>query len=64
MNSPVGVLPLGSLMKTICNNAGLEHTYTIHCIRATAVTTHRDAAVVVQDIMAVTGHRSANSISL
>lgn len=54
---------LGNMMKTISNNAGLKPTYTKHCIRAMAVTTLLDAGVAVQDIMAVTGHRSANSIS-
>lgn len=61
-NSPVGANTLAKFMGIISQKAGLKTTYSNHSIRATTVTTLREAGVHVNDIMAVTGHKCAQSI--
>lgn len=61
-DAPVGVNNLGTFMSTISEKAGLKNRYTNHCIRATTVTSLRNAGVAPSDIVAVTGHRSIASI--
>lgn len=61
-NSPVGQNTLAKFMSKISKKAGLKTIYSNHSIRATTVTTLRNAGVHVNDIMAVTGHKCAQSI--
>lgn len=61
-NSPVGENTIAGFMKKISNRAGLSKTYTNHSIRSTTVTTLRNLGVHPNDIMSVTGHKSAQSI--
>lgn len=61
-NSPLGKNTIGKLMSVISRKACLGFIYTNHCIRATAITTLRDAGVAPTDIINVTGHRSVQSI--
>ena len=60
--SPVGVNTIGKFMPTISVIAKLSKVYTNHCIRATCVTTLRNAGCQVNDIKSVTGHKSTASI--
>ena len=48
--------------KAICVEAGMENSYSNHCLRATAVTALDDAGYEARDIMTVSGHRSESSI--
>lgn len=61
-SSAVGANALANFMLKIGTAANLSHRYTNHCIRATAVTTLREAGVAPNDIQAVTGHKSLASI--
>lgn len=62
IKSLLGVNPIGKLMATISEEAGLSIRYTNHCIGATTVTSLRDAGVAPSDIVAITGHRSLASV--
>ena len=62
VNSPVGVNPLGNMMPAISTDAQLSMIYTNHCIRATTVSTLRQAGIHPTDIVAVTGHRNVQSL--
>ena len=62
VNSPVGVNPLGNMMPAISKDAQLSMIYTNHCIRATTVSTLRQAGIHPTDIVAVTGHRNVQSL--
>lgn len=62
VNQPVGANTIAKFMGIISKRAGLHNTYSNHSIRATTVTTLREAGVHVNDIMAVTGHKCAQSI--
>jgi hypothetical protein len=59
-NAPLGVNTLGNKMKTISEKAGCSLIYTNHSLRATTVTVLDEAGV--EDIMAVTGHKSESSL--
>lgn len=63
INSPVGSKTIAKFMSKIASSAGLGKPYTNHSIRATTVTTLRNQGVHANDIMAVTGHQSAQSIN-
>lgn len=62
MNAPVGLNKISEFMKKISKMAKLSKTYTNHSIRSTTVTTLRNLGVHPDDIMSVTGHKSAQSI--
>lgn len=49
-------------MPTISKRAGLHTTYTNHSVRSTSVTTLRQDGVHANDKMAVTGHKSSQSL--
>ena len=58
MNSPVGVNKLQSVVKTVCQQAGLDGFYTNHSLRSTAATRMYQNDCSEQLIQEVTGHRS------
>lgn len=60
---PVGENKLGEFLPSISVAAGLKEPYTNHSIRATTITKLRDVGMPIADIMTVTGHKSAQSIS-
>lgn len=62
ISAPVGVNKIAEFMKKISKMAKLSKTYTNHSIRSTTVTTLRNLGVHPNDIMSVTGHKSAQSI--
>ena len=61
-NVRVGIHTLGTMMKTISNEAGCSTKYTNHCLRAMSITTLDHAGFPSRDIMSVSGHRSETSI--
>lgn len=63
-NSPLGKNTLGKMMEKICEMSFVKTKYTNHSIRATTVTTLRNAGIQIQDIMSVTGHKNASSINM
>ena len=58
----IGKKFLEKFMKTISEDAGLSQTYTNHCIRATCITNLDNSGKEARHIMALTGHKSADSI--
>lgn len=61
-NMVVGQRTLGDKMKTLSKAAKLSYSYTNHSIRATAITILDECGFEARHIMAVSGHRSENSI--
>ncbi|CAC5415966.1 unnamed protein product [Mytilus coruscus] len=59
---PVGRNTLGNKMKDMSEQFGLSKKYTNHCLRTTAITLLDQDGFEARDIMAVSGHRSENSI--
>ena len=60
---PVGVNSPNSMMKNISEAAPLSKTYTNHSIRATAITLWSNASIPNRHIMAISGHRSEQSLA-
>ena len=61
-NQVIGRDPLNNTMKNLSNAAKLSTTYTNHCIRASTVTELDTQGFEARHIMAVSGHKSENSI--
>ena len=61
-NAPLGKNKLAQKMAKISVEAQCSERYTNHCLRATAATALSHAGVAPNDICAVTGHRSAESL--
>ena len=59
---PIGVNSLDNMMKSISKEAGLSKVYTNHSVRATAITLWSNANVQNRHIMAISGHRSEQSL--
>ena len=62
MNIPVSEGTIGGFMPRISEEAELSIRYTNHSIRATTVSSLREAGIHPNDIRAITGHRSVASI--
>ena len=60
---PVGVNSLDSMMKNISEAASLSQQYTNHSVRATAITLWSNAGIPNRHIMAISGHRSEQSLA-
>ena len=58
----VGKNKLGNKMREISEKAKTSIIYTNHCLRATAITTLDEHGFEARHIMAVSGHKSENSI--
>ncbi|XP_041475625.1 uncharacterized protein LOC121424096 [Lytechinus variegatus] len=61
-NVPVGLHTLGNKMSVISKQAQCSKVYTNHCLRATAINKLDNAGFEARHIMAISGHRSENSI--
>ena len=61
-NMVVGQRTLGEKMKKLFTDAKLSFNYTNHSIRATAITVLVESGYEARHIMAVSGHKSENSI--
>ncbi|KAK3749055.1 hypothetical protein QZH41_019186 [Actinostola sp. cb2023] len=61
-NMVVGLRTLGDKMKRISTAEELSYVYTNHSIRATSITMLDECGYEARHIMAVSGHRSENSI--
>ena len=61
-NMVVGQRTLGEKMKKLSTDAELSYIYTNHSIRATAITVLDEYGYEARHIMAVSGHKSENSI--
>ncbi|KAL9960013.1 hypothetical protein ACROYT_G033403 [Oculina patagonica] len=59
---PLGMNSLAKMMKIISEEARLSKIYTNHCVRATAITLWSNAGISNRHIMAISGHRSAQSL--
>ena len=59
----MGVNKLDGMMKDISRAAELSKTYTNHSVRATAITLWSNAGVQNRHIMAISGHRSEQSLA-
>ena len=60
---PLGINSLAKMMKTISEEApSLSTVYTNHCVRATAITLWSNAGISNRHIMAISGHRSEQSL--
>ena len=59
---PLGINSLAKMMKTISEEARLCKVYTNHCVRATAITLRSNAGISNRHIMAISGHRSEQSL--
>ena len=58
IDRPVGVNKLQNVVKSVCQQAGLEGFYTNHSLRSTAATRMYQSNVSEQVIQEITGHRS------
>ena len=61
---PIGANPLSTFMSRISYDASLSKVYTNHSIRVTGTTCLSQCNYSAQQIMAVTRHRSINSLSV
>ncbi|KAL9958211.1 hypothetical protein ACROYT_G035192 [Oculina patagonica] len=59
---PLGMNSLAKMMKIISEEASLSKIYTNHCVRATAITLWSNAGISNRHIMAISGHRSEQSL--
>ena len=59
---PLGINSLVKMMKTISKEARLSKVYTNHCVRATAITLWSNPGISNHHIMAISGHRSEQSL--
>jgi len=59
---PIGCNKLDGMMKSISEEAKLSKMYTNHGVRATAITLWSNAGVQNRHIMAISGHRSKQSL--
>eukprot|EP00117_Sycon_ciliatum_P038082 scpid85364/ scgid28368/ len=62
-NSPLGKTILGNMMPEISKAAQLTQIYTNHCLCATVVSMLPGEGSEQRHIMALTGHRSSNSLT-
>ena len=60
---PLGIHTINNIMKKISKQSGSSKIYTNHCVKASTATILKRAGVPMQDIMHVTGHKNAASIS-
>ena len=60
---PIGANKLDGMMKNISEEAKLSKMYTNHSVRATAITLWSNAGVQNRHIMAISGHRSEQSLT-
>ena len=60
---PIGVNKLENMMKSISEASKLSKVYTNHCVRATAITLWSNAGMQNRHIMAISGHRSEQSLA-
>ena len=61
-NRPLRVNKLGNMMKVISSGAGLSQIYTNHCVGATSITLWSNTGLTNWRIVAISGHRSENSL--
>ena len=59
----MGKNTLSDIMKSICADAGTSKTYTDHCLRAFTVSRLNAESVPERHIMAITGHKNAQSLT-
>lgn len=59
---PLGMNSLAKMMKIISEEARLPKIYTNHCVKATAITLWSNAGISNRHIMAISGHRSEQSL--
>lgn len=62
MNRSMGVNVIGSYWKNISRNANSDVIYTNHCVIVTVVSTLKDNGLESNDIAAVTGHKTDQSM--
>jgi hypothetical protein len=62
VNAPLGIHTIATMLKNISSEAGLAHSYTNHCVKATTGTVLKKAGLANRDIMAVTGHKNVASL--
>ena len=60
---PIGVNKLDNMMKSISEAAKLSKDYTNHSVRATAITLWSNSNIQNRHIMAISGHRSEQSLA-
>ena len=60
---PIGVNKLDNMMKSISEAAKLSKMYTNHSVRATAITVWSNTGIQNRHIMAISGHRSEQSLA-
>lgn len=58
----LGKTPLGNMMRTISEAAGLSQIYTNHSIRPTLVTNLREKGFNRNEVCAITGHKNEKSL--
>ena len=59
---PLGIHSLAKMMKDISVEARLSKVYTNHCVTATAITLWSNSGISNRHIMAISGHRSEQSL--
>ncbi|XP_062597801.1 uncharacterized protein LOC134259217 [Saccostrea cucullata] len=59
---PTGINNLSTIMKNMCDKAGIPGFFSYHSGKRTCTTTHYQAGVSEQEIMERTGHRSIESV--
>lgn len=62
MKSPLGHNLLSTMMKRICEAAGLRKSYSNHCLRATSITALQKAGFSDRMICSVSGHKNSSSL--
>ena len=63
-NMRVGENTLGNFMQNICTLVGISNKYSNHCIRVSGTTNLTRSNFSVHQIMAITGHKSINSLAM
>ena len=59
---PFGKDTMGKIMPNLSKKAGLSHTYTCHCVRASTITTLLESGVDPAIIIQITKHKNVSSL--
>ena len=62
MKSPLSHDILSCMMRRLSADAQLSHSYSNHCLRATAITLMKKSGLEDRKIMAVSGHKNVQSL--
>ena len=62
MRTGLGHNVLGQMMKQLSGHAGLEGSYTNHCVRASVISRMKKAGIEERKFCSVSGHKNVQSL--